>query len=110
MKTKANTTKNHAFLREQNQARVVIENMSPAINHGEFPIKTVSGQHVHFEADILCDGHDVLRAELIVLKEKAKKPMIQAMTSMGNDRWQTDFSMEEEGKFSSQIRAWVDWP
>ena len=110
MKTKANTNQNEAFLRSQNQARVVIENVSPSINNGQFAIKTVSGQPVHFEADILCDGHDVLRAELVVLKEKAKKPVVQDMYAAGNDRWSADFTLNEEGNFSYQIMAWVDWP
>lgn len=110
LKTNSKKIDANAFDRSRNQERVVIENVSPCINNGEFAIKTVAGQNVHFEADILCDGHDVLRAELLITPSKGKKSEIHAMTVQGNDRWQADFALNEEGNFNYQIRAWVDWP
>ncbi len=109
---KTNLTKSSpsAFNRSRNQERVVIENIHPLISNGQFSIKTVAGQNVHFEADILCDGHDVLRAEIQVKVQGAKKPEIHAMYNVGNDRWQTDIRLHEEGNHLFQVVAWVDWP
>lgn len=110
LKTNTKKSVSTAFDRSRNQERVVIENTSPSLNSGKLAIKTVVGQKVHFEADILCDGHDVIRAELHLFSTKSKTPFIQTLLLKGNDRWQTDFVLHELGNFSFQFVAWVDWP
>ncbi len=98
------------FARSKNQFRVIIENISPVINNGEYAIKTICSQPVNFEADILCDGHDVLRAEICIKKTGARKVNIVQLTHKDNDRWQAETSLNEEGNFVYFIRSWVDWP
>lgn len=97
-------------MRNQSQARVVIENISPSINDGQHAIKTGCNQSVNFEVDILCDGHDILRAEIVVLKERVKKTRVEALQALDNDRWSVQIALTEEGNYSYQFRAWVDWP
>ena len=45
-------------------SRVVIENVTPRVDDGHFPVKRVVGDTLIVEADIFADGHDELRAVL----------------------------------------------
>jgi starch synthase (maltosyl-transferring) len=45
--------------------RVVIENVSPSVDHGRFPVKRVAGETVAVEADVFTDGHDAVCAWLL---------------------------------------------
>ena len=47
------------------QQRVFIENIKPQVNGGQFPVKRVIGENFKVTADIYCDGHDVLSAEVL---------------------------------------------
>ena len=47
------------------QQRVVIDQVSPQINGGEFSIKRVVGQIIHVSADVLADGHDLLAVSIL---------------------------------------------
>ncbi len=54
-------------LREQGPSqtapsRVIIENVRPEIDCGQFPIKRTVGEEVVVEADIFAEGHDNLMA------------------------------------------------
>src|SRR5260370_32332703 len=43
---------------------VVIENVQPLLDGGDYPIKRVVGEDLVVEADIFKDGHDVVAAGL----------------------------------------------
>lgn len=55
------------------QQRVVIDDVSPQINGGEFSIKRVVGQVVNVSADVLADGHDVVAASVLFKHQQEKK-------------------------------------
>ena len=40
--------------------RIVIENVEPQLQGGDFFIKRVVGELIHVTADVLGDGHDVI--------------------------------------------------
>jgi len=42
----------------------VIENLSPLIDGGRYPIKRIVGDDLAVEADIFKDGHDIVAAAL----------------------------------------------
>ncbi|MEY3599660.1 MAG: hypothetical protein RLZZ463_437 [Bacteroidota bacterium] len=71
----------------QNQQRVILSDVSPSIDGGLYAIKRIPGQRVAVECDVLCDGHDVLRASLLYRHQSEKKwtevPMHQGMTDLG---------------------------
>ncbi|MEO6789015.1 MAG: maltotransferase domain-containing protein, partial [Chthoniobacteraceae bacterium] len=43
---------------------VVIENVSPLVDGGRYPIKRVVGENTEVRADIFKEGHDVMSAVL----------------------------------------------
>lgn len=97
-------------MKNQNQERVIIENINPCINGGIFALKTIAEQPVSVEADIIADGHDHLRAMLHFKEKKEKKWNSIPLKQLGNDRWGTNMVAEKEGKYDYFIEAWVDWP
>jgi len=92
-----------------NQSRVIIENVSPQVNCGQYSVKKVVGEIVHVKADILCDGHDVIQAS-IHFKNKAEKEWQELrMTPLQNDEWEGSFKVQHQGIVEYYIEAWVDY-
>jgi len=88
--------------------RVIIENVQPEINCGQFFVKRVPGERVEVTADIFGDGHDAIRASLHYKKESAKKWEEVYMKSMPNDVWRAIFTPTEEGFYTYKVEGWVD--
>ncbi len=88
--------------------RVIIENVKPEINQGKYPVKRVVNDKVEVKADIFCDSHDALRAELRYRHEEDKDWNIMDMDFDVNDRWIGLFSVPRQGAYFYTVRAWVD--
>lgn len=88
--------------------RVIIENVSPEVDDGRFPAKTVAGDTVTVEADIYAEGHDTLATRLLYRRENAKKWSETPMRHLVNDRWRGSFIAGEKGNYIFTITAWVD--
>jgi len=88
--------------------RVIIENVKPQVDGGKFPAKRVIGDRVTIEADIYCDGHDLISAEVLYRHEKGRKWNTADMIPEVNDRWTGEFDLEKEGDYIFTLRAWVD--
>jgi len=56
----------------QNQRRVVIENVWPQINGGDFHIKRVVDEWVNISADVIVDGHDLIAASILFKQAQDK--------------------------------------
>jgi starch synthase (maltosyl-transferring) len=94
--------------RADGRRRVVIEGVTPQIDGGEFPAKRVVGEDVAVEADILCDGHDVLTAVVRHRGAGDRAWNDSPMRPLDNDRWRGTFTVTELGRYSFTVRAWVD--
>lgn len=94
--------------RVQNQRRVVIECLRPQVDAGRFPIKRVSGENVDVVANIFCDGHDHVRAELLFKHATAKRWCLAEMGYVVNDEWARSFEVPEIGQYFYTARAWLD--
>lgn len=90
------------------QRRVVIENVSPELDGGRFPIKAVPGDVIAVEADIFADGHDYLSARLLYKQAGDPDWIETAMVLLGNDRWGASFVVERQGQCLYTIEGWVD--
>ena len=90
--------------------RVVIENVQPQIDCGRFPVKRIVGDRVTVTADIFTDGHDILYSVLRhrpeVQTEWDEVPMEPLPN--GNDRWQAEFSVPDQGRHLFTVEAWID--
>jgi starch synthase (maltosyl-transferring) len=88
--------------------RIAIEQISPAVDGGQFPIKRLVGQRITVEADIVTDGHDVVAAELLWKAADEEDWTRLALAPIGNDRWQATFAAKRIGRHFYAIEAWRD--
>src|SRR4029077_15307475 len=87
---------------------VVIENLSPLVDGGRYPIKRVVGEDLVVEADIFKDGHDVVAASLrwglVGENDWHETPM----HSIENDRWRGVCTFYENAGYEYTVGAWTD--
>jgi starch synthase (maltosyl-transferring) len=88
--------------------RVVIENVRPEIDGGNFPIKRTVGEKVEVAADIQADGHDVLSALVLYRGESQAGWQSVAMRALGNDRWNGEFRITKQESYLYTVQAWPD--
>lgn len=86
----------------------VIENLSPLIDGGRYPVKRVAGEDLVVEADVFKDGHDVVAA---VLKWRALGETSwheTAMALLENDRWRGVCTLYKNRTYEYTVEAWSD--
>src|SRR5215204_155635 len=88
--------------------RVIIEDVSPQIDGGRYPIKRTLGENVVVEADVFADGHDAISAVLRYKTEDDPNWSEVEMTALGNDRWRATFPIERIGRYRYTVEGWVD--
>jgi starch synthase (maltosyl-transferring) len=88
--------------------RVVIEGVTPEIDSGRFAVKRVLGDRLRVEADIVADGHEVLRCVLLYRREGDRDWQEVPMEPLVNDRWWGEFTVSELGRSVYAIQAWID--
>ena len=93
----------------QNQKRVIIENILPQLDNGDFFVKRIIGQEVIVTADIISDGHDVMEAAIQFKYEKDKKWTETRMISLTNDSYTARFTVNKQGNYSYYIESWIDY-
>ncbi len=104
----ANATNDLRSLDPQLRRRVVIENVAPAVDGGQFPIKRTPGEDVIVEADVFVDGHDTL-AVVVLWRRQGEQSWIEApMVAIGNDRWRATFRIAEMIDYEYTIEGWID--
>ncbi|MFO7721173.1 MAG: alpha-1,4-glucan--maltose-1-phosphate maltosyltransferase [Gillisia sp.] len=93
--------------------RVIIENVTPEIECGRYPIKRVINETIKVTADIFGDGHDKVNALLLFREKKKgtgkeKKWREQVSESEENDRWTFRFKNDKTGIYEYTIEAWIN--
>jgi starch synthase (maltosyl-transferring) len=89
---------------------VIIENVSPLVDGGRYPIKRAVGEDLVVEADIFKDGHDVVSAVLKWRRQGAARWHETPMQPIpdGNDRWRATCSFFENAVHELTVEAWGD--
>ena len=90
------------------QQRLAIEGISHEVDGGRFAAKAVAQQPEVFEADIFCDGHDIIAAAFISRPVGTDTFAEQPMTFLGNDRWQVRAAFDRPGDYEFSFLAWRD--
>lgn len=88
--------------------RVVIENITPQLDGGRYPIKRVPGEVVVVQADVFADGHDLLAVVLKARHAKSATWTEIEMEPLGNDQWQADFEVSAIGDYFYTVEGWID--
>jgi len=87
---------------------VVIENLSPLLDGGRYPLKRVVDQELVVSADIFKDGHDLLAAVLKWRPAGVQEWWETPMTQGENDRWSGIAHFVENTEYELTIEAWGD--
>ena len=93
----------------QIQTRIIIENVSPQIDFGNFAIKRIVGQNVIVSADVFSDGHDILECCVKFRHESDKNWQEIRMIPKENDEWTANFKVEKQGFYTYFVEGWVDY-
>jgi starch synthase (maltosyl-transferring) len=89
-------------------SRVVILAVRPEVDGGRYPSKRVLGEQVEIEADLVADGHDIVRARLLHRPPGATGWQEVEMVAAGNDVWRGTFVASALGRHHYTVTAWVD--
>lgn len=89
-------------------SRIVIENISPKINCGDYQIKRVVGEIVHVKADIFGDGHDIIQASIKYKHKNQRNWQETRMKPTFNDGWEGYFHVEKQGEYEYSVFGWED--
>jgi starch synthase (maltosyl-transferring) len=88
--------------------RIAIEAVTPSVEDGRFPAKRTVGETVQVEADIICDGHEMLAASLHWRAADQAEWQQVRMAELGNDRWSASFGLERHGRHEFFVESWQD--
>lgn len=95
---------NHANGRQ----RVVITNVSPQVEGGQYPAKTVVNENIVISADIFCDGHDDVAACVQYKSVEEQQWTTVDMRHVLNDRWEAELRFSSPGFYHVKLKGWVD--
>lgn len=88
--------------------RVVITNVSPQVNNGQYPAKGTIQEEFIISADIFTDGHDEVSASVLLKHKKERTWKELPMQFINNDHWELPFYPDKTGFYQFQVLAWVD--
>jgi starch synthase (maltosyl-transferring) len=89
-------------------ARVVVENVTPQVDGGRFPVKRTVGDELVVEADVYADGHDEVRAFLRWSYSDGGEWHQRSMEPLGNDRWRASFPLGQMGRYRYTVAGAID--
>ncbi len=89
-------------LADANRGRAVILAVRPEIDGGRYPVKRVVGEVLEIEADIVGDGHDVVRAMLLHRDREIELVLGK------DDVWRARIEDLVLGRERYSVIAWVD--
>jgi starch synthase (maltosyl-transferring) len=90
------------------RARVMLEDLSPAVDGGRFAICRTVGDRVRVSVDAFAEGHDLLAVELRTRHVDEADWTASPMADVGDDRWAGEFTVTRMGVYEYSVSAWVD--
>ncbi len=93
---------------QSGRSRVLIEEITPQVDHGRFAAKRVVGDRVVVRARVFADGHDAIHAMLRYRHLADEQWSETELDSVGNDWWQATFQVQKIGRYEFTIDAWID--
>ena len=89
-------------------ARIQIQEVSPQVDCGRYPVKRTVGDVIGVTARIFRDGHETLGATVRYKRPDATRWSETPLEPLGNDVWAGSFEADRPGPWSFRIEAWVD--
>jgi len=89
-------------------ARVFVERVAPAVDAGPYAVKRVLGDELRVEADLICDGHDIVAGRLLIRAPGANRWDIVRLQPLVNDRFAATFTLDRQGIWEFTVEGCVD--
>ncbi len=94
---------------KENFPPIIIENLTPEINNGEFPVKCGLGEIIKIEADIFCHGHELIQANLLYKEGHDSDWKSIPMQELVNNSWSAELEIKKELiSYFYTIETWID--
>jgi starch synthase (maltosyl-transferring) len=89
--------------------RLVLENVSPELDAGRYPVKRTLGDVVQVGANIFKDGHDLISGRLLYRGPTESEFRSTPLTYDYNaDSWHAQFVVDALGTWQFTVEAWPD--
>jgi len=82
--------------------------VAPVVDCGQFPVKRTVGERLSVSADVIRDGHEILRASVRQRGPGARRFTSVPLDPLGNDRFGGSFEVTACGRWQFGIEAWHD--
>ena len=87
---------------------IVIEEVMPAVDNGNFPAKASEGSILTVTARIYRSGSSRIRARVASKHSSDRKWEYAPLEPLGNDLWAGKISIRKKGNYSFKIQSWED--
>lgn len=98
----------HAGDQANPPSRVIIDSITPNLEDGRYAARRALGEAVHVEAVLLCDGHEILKADLLYRAADESAWRRVPMAAVENDRYRASFQPEKMGLYYYTVEAAID--
>jgi starch synthase (maltosyl-transferring) len=88
--------------------RVFVEHVSPGRFAGPYAVKRVLGDELRVEADLICDGHDVVAGRVLYRGPDAPAWSEVRLQPLLNDRFAAGFTLDRLGVWEFTVEGCVD--
>lgn len=88
---------------------ILIEDISPQLDGGRYPVKRVVGETFEVHADVFREGHDKLAALLLYKLRDDERWRETEMVLVDNDRWAGSFTLDHNAAYLYTIEAFPDY-
>ncbi len=92
----------------EGRRRVIVEELSPQVDGGRYPVKRTIGDSITVSAAFFADGHDHVAGRLLFRHESDRRWRFAPMTALGNDLYSASFVADKPGTWRFTVQAWID--
>src|SRR5262249_44705912 len=97
------------ILMDQNgRKRVIIANVRPSVDNGLYPAKAIVNEPLTLSADIFADGHDELRASVLIKHINEKTWREYHLVFAEKESWRYIFTPDDLGIYQFRLQGWMD--
>ncbi|PMD99411.1 alpha-1,4-glucan--maltose-1-phosphate maltosyltransferase [Siphonobacter sp. BAB-5405] len=96
--------------KEIGQQRVHFLHVTPELDGGRYAVKSIAGDTLWVEVDLLVDGFDLPTGELLYRHESEADWTRVPLSSLGNDRYGAELLAFKQGAYTYTFEAWVNHP
>ncbi|MFF3504804.1 maltotransferase domain-containing protein, partial [Streptomyces sp. NPDC003247] len=90
--------------------RIPVRDVSPLVECGRRPAKSVSGETFPITATVFREGHDAIGANVVLRGPDGRRGPWTPMRELapGTDRWGAEVTLHEVGHWTYTVEAWGD--